>query len=232
MARHRPATCSAVFFDIDGTLVDSNDYHVRAWQEAFAAAGARVDAATVHAQIGKGTDMLVPALLPNAGPSEIAALGGAQGRIFTSRYLERVRPFPRAHDLLARVSDRGMTIAFASSASQGELDHYLELLDAHGLVTVMTSADDVSRTKPAPDIFQVALDKLHPLRAADVLVIGDTPYDVEAAARCGIAAIGLRSGGFAAATLRTTGAIALYDDVAQLLCEFDGSPLSERAEMP
>jgi HAD superfamily hydrolase (TIGR01509 family) len=215
---------AAIFFDIDGTLVDSNDLHVLAWEAAFADAGVSFSRQKIHDQIGKGTDMLVPTLLPDADDPE--QLGKAHGEVFKSRYLDQVRPFPDARALLARAHDAGQRVVLASSASKEELDHYLTLMDAHDLVAATTSADDVENTKPAPDIFAVALKKVAPLAAGDVIVVGDTPYDVEAAAKCGIAAIGLRSGKFPDEALLNAGAIALYDDVAALLRDYDTSPLA------
>lgn len=219
-------TIKAVLFDIDGTLVDSNDYHVEAWQEVFRDLGATFDNQTVHDQIGKGTDMLVPTLLPDMDEAAQEKLGEAHGAAFKGRFLDQVKPFSGAHDLLARVKAAGAKVALASSASAGELDYYLDLLDARDLVAVTTTSDDVENTKPAPDIFATALKKLAPLTAAEVIVVGDTPYDIEAAGKCGIAAVGLRSGRFADATLLEAGAVALYDDVAALLAGFDASPLA------
>jgi len=220
---------SAIFFDIDGTLVDSNESHILAWQEAFAEIDVRFERDQIHEQIGKGADMLIPTLLPDASESDRASLADAQGAAFKSRFLDTVKPFADAHALLARAVDEGQTVVLASSASQSQLDHYLDLLDARSLVTATTSADDVGNTKPAPDIFAVALEKVAPLHAGDVVVVGDTPYDIEAAAKCGIAAIGLRSGGFADEALTDAGAIALYDDAAQLLGAYDRSPLAMKA---
>jgi phosphoglycolate phosphatase-like HAD superfamily hydrolase len=220
---------SAIFFDIDGTLVDSNDGHILAWQEAFAEIDVRFERDKIHEQIGKGADMLIPTLLPDTSESDRKFLTDAQGAAFKSRFLDTVKPFADAHTLLARAVDEGQTVVLASSASQSQLDHYLDLLDARGLVTATTSADDVGNTKPAPDIFAVALEKVAPLDARDVVVVGDTPYDIEAAAKCGIAAIGLRSGGFADEALVDAGAIALYDDAAALLREYDRSPLAMKA---
>jgi phosphoglycolate phosphatase-like HAD superfamily hydrolase len=116
----------------------------------------------------------------------------------------------------------------ASSASAEELDHYLDLLDAHDLVETTTSSDDVEKTKPAPDIFATALKKLGDIDPADVVVVGDTPYDIEAAGKCGIPAVGLRSGKFPDDVLRKAGAVAIYDDVAALLADYDASPLAPR----
>lgn len=216
----------AVLFDIDGTLVDSNDFHVRAWNEAFRETGHRFDAQVIHDQIGKGTDMLVPTLLPDLDDEKVEALGESHGRIFKERYLGQVQPFPGARDLLVRVHGAGQRVVLASSASKGELDHYLDLLDARALVAASTSADDVGNTKPAPDIFSTALNKVAPLGPDEAMVLGDTPYDVEAAGKCGIRTVALRSGGFPDEVLRAAGAIAIYDDVAALLAGYDRSPLA------
>lgn len=216
----------AVLFDIDGTLVDSNDMHVLAWEEAFAGIGAGFDRRTIHDQIGKGTDMLVPTLLPDADEGTQEKLGDAHGDVFKARFLREVRPFPGAHDLLARVRAEGQTVVLASSASAPELEHYLDLLDARDLVTATTSADDVENSKPAPDIFASALGKVAPLSPREAIVVGDTPYDIEAAGKCGIAAIGVRSGKFPDEALLGAGAVALYDDVAALLADYDNSPLA------
>jgi phosphoglycolate phosphatase-like HAD superfamily hydrolase len=216
----------AILFDIDGTLVDSNDFHVLAWQEAFAGVGKTFDAQTIHDQIGKGTDMLVPTLLPDADDALQEKLGEAHGTAFKGKYLQRVKAFPGAHDLLARVHRAGQKVVLASSASTEELEHYIGLLDIKDVVAATTSADDVESTKPAPDIFAVALEKLAPMTAGDVLVVGDTPYDVEASAKCGIRAVALRSGKFPDQALQEAGAIAIYDDVAELLADYDTSPLN------
>ncbi|KQS03635.1 hypothetical protein ASG11_04715 [Sphingomonas sp. Leaf357] len=223
-------TIKAIFFDIDGTLVDSNNMHVDAWMDAFATVGATFDGQTIHDQIGKGTDMLVPTLLPDAYEDEQERLGDEHGKAFKSRFLKRVRPFAGARDLLPRASQNGQAIVFASSASSDELEHYLDLLDARNLVSATTSSDDVENTKPAPDIFSVALGKVAPLQAHEVVVVGDTPYDIEAARKCGIAAIAVRSGGFPDEELLGAGAVALYDDVEALLRNYDTSPLAPDAD--
>jgi HAD superfamily hydrolase (TIGR01509 family) len=216
----------AVLFDIDGTLVDSNDMHVLAWEEAFASVGASFDRQVIHSQIGKGTDMLVPTLLPDADKAMQEKLGEAHAHVFKTKFLPEVTPFAMARDLLARVHAAGQTVVLASSASAEELDHYLGLLDARDLVGATTSADDVANTKPAPDIFATALRKVAPLSPDEVIVVGDTPYDVEAAVKCGISTVALRSGKFPDEQLRDAGAVALYDDVAALLADLDHSPLA------
>ena len=218
---------TAILFDIDGTLVDSNDYHVLAWDRVFRDAGHEFDRKTLHGQVGKGSDNYVPALLPGIADDEAERLGDAHGRIYKQDYLPKVGPFPGARELLRRCKDEGLKVALASSASGPELEHYLELLDCKDLVDGFTSADDVGHSKPCPDIFEAAREKLG-VPASEALVIGDTPYDIQAACRAGMQAIAVRSGGFADEALQ--GAIAIYDDVAALLARFDASPLSRIEE--
>ncbi|MDP1027595.1 HAD family hydrolase [Sphingomonas sp. KR1UV-12] len=215
----------AVLFDIDGTLVDSNEQHVTVWDAVLRQEGKACARRTIHDQIGKGADMLIPTLVPDADDALCDRLAEAHGTMFKERFLDGVRPFAKARDLLARVHAAGQRVVLASSASAEELDHYLELLGARDLVAATTSADDVGNTKPAPDIFATALDKVAPLTSAEVMVVGDTPYDMEAAARCGIAAIAVRSGGFDDAALTEAGARYIYDDVAALYADYERSPL-------
>ncbi len=220
----------AILFDIDGTLVDSNDMHVLAWEEAFAGIGASFDRQVLHDQIGKGTDMLVPTLLPDLDEAAREKLGDAHGSIFKAKFLSEAKPFPQAHDLLAYAHGRGQQVVLASSASSAELDHYLDLLGARDLVDATTSSDDVKQTKPAPDIFATALAKLPGVSAGEAIVVGDTPYDIEAARKCGIAAVAVRSGKFADEVLQAAGAVAIYDDAAALLADYGASPLGRPAD--
>ena len=212
----------AILFDIDGTLVDSNDLHVTAWDEALRGAGHNFDRATLHSQIGKGGDNYVPALLPEADDEEQERLKRAHGDAF-KRYIDQVRPFAGARDLLVKVRDSGRKVVLASSASGEELEKHVENLGAADIVDGSTSKDDVGHSKPCPDIFQAALDRAG-VSAEEAIVVGDTPYDIEAARRSGIDTVAVRSGGFPDEALRD--AIAIYDDVGGILADFDRSPLS------
>ena len=215
----------AVFFDIDGTLVDSNGYHVEAWYRVFQATGRPIDRHRIAEQIGKGTDNLVPTLFPNLPDAEVERLGTLHGQFFKADYLDRVRPLPGAAELVRRVHDSGRQAVLASSAGAGERDHYLDLLGIHDAVSTSTTSDDVGTTKPAPDIFAVAAKKAG-VEAANVVVVGDAPYDMEAAAKCGMTRIAVRSGGFDDETLTQAGAQMIVDDVAELLARFDATPLA------
>ena len=221
----RQMSPQAIIFDIDGTLVDSNDYHVWAWQHAFRERGYEIAPTDIHDQIGKGGDLLVPALIPDAGEEQTKALSTRHGEIFSSRYLARVRPFPHAADLLRYVAAHGQKVALASSASKDELDHYVDLLGVGDIVSAATSKDDADTTKPAPDIFAAALKRLGVAPGA-ARIVGDTPYDVVAAKRAGTTTVAVRSGGFSDRSLRGAGVLAIYDDVAALLDDYRHSPLA------
>jgi membrane protein len=216
---------NAVFFDIDGTLVDSNDLHIEAWLRAFAEAGHDLPRERIAGQIGKGADNLVPALLPGTSDDDAEALGERHGAIFKGEYMERVRPIARARDLVARVHEAGSTVVLASSAGKEELDHYLDLLGIGEMVALSTTSDDVGTSKPAPDIFAVARDKAQ-VAADTVTVVGDSPFDMDAARTCGMRRVAVRSGGFDDPALTEAGAQAIYDDVAALLAGFDDSLLA------
>jgi len=217
----------ALFFDVDGTLVDSNEQHVVAWHDAFAEHGFRIDRDAIRSQIGKGADMLVPALLPDASDDVREALAARHGELFKGKHLDTVKPFPQAAALVRHVHESGRRVVLASSADAKEVEHYVTLLGIKDALDAMTTIDDAESSKPAGDIFAAALAKVAPLNPDEVIVIGDTPYDVEAAAKCGIRTVAVRSGGFAEDLLLGSGAIALYDDVADLLAHFDESPICQ-----
>jgi phosphoglycolate phosphatase-like HAD superfamily hydrolase len=215
----------AALFDIDGTLIDSVDLHASAWHEAFLKFGHDVSFEQARSQIGKGGDKLVPEFLSKAQQEEHGdELKEWRGKLFKSKYLPLVRPFSGVPELLSRVHEEGMKVAVASSAKKDELETYLDIARITRLVDVATSSEDVAQSKPAPDIFQVALQRLD-IRAHEAIAIGDTPYDAEAAGKAGIATIGVLSGGFLETDLRKSGCIAVYPGPAALLVCFDASPL-------
>jgi len=216
---------TTLLFDIDGTLVDSNDYHARAWQEVFREAGHDLPIDMIHDQVGKGGDNLVPSLLPDLSEAEQERIAKGHGPRYGELYIDKVRPFPKARDLLARARQEGLTVALATSANPEELDHYVDLLDARDLIDLTTSKGDVETTKPAPDIFAAAVKKAG-VAPDQALVIGDTPYDVLAARRAGVATIALLSGGFTEEDLRAAGAVAIYQDAADLLANWERSPIT------
>jgi HAD superfamily hydrolase (TIGR01509 family) len=220
----------AVIFDVDGTLVDSNDLHVEAWREAFRCYGKEVAFEDVHGQMGKGGDQLMPVFCTE---DELARFGEELERrrveLFTSDYLPRVRPFPRVRELFERLKADGLQLALASSAKEEELERHKKSLGVEDLLEAATSADDAERSKPHPDIFQAALAGLKGVRPEEAVVVGDTPYDVQAAAKAGVRTVGLLSGGFTEEALRRAGAVAVYRDVSDLLDNYEESPLAKDA---
>lgn len=218
-------TIEAILFDIDGTLVDSNERHVNAWAFAFREEGHLQELDDIRAQIGKGGDLLVPELLPDVDDAVRKRVSERHGDYFKNMYLDDVRAFEGAAELIERVHASGRKVVLASSAKQDELEHYVELLGIKLFVAATTSIDDVETSKPEPDIFGVALGKVG-VEASKALVVGDTIYDVDAALRTGIATVGVTSGPFDEQQLKEAGAIAVFPDVASILRDFDRSPLA------
>jgi phosphoglycolate phosphatase-like HAD superfamily hydrolase len=216
----------AVFFDIDGTLVDSNELHVEAWQRAFQELRFPVESSAIRRQIGKGADMLIPALVPDIDEDRREALSKRHGEIFAADYLAQVRPFGRATGLVERLHDRGVKVLLASSAKQSEVDHYVKLLRVQQVLYGTISADEVEASKPAHDIFARALAKVAPIAPSETIAVGDTPYDAIAASKVNVQTIAVRSGGFSDSDLRDAGAIALYDSIADLYEHLQDSALA------
>ncbi len=220
----------AVIFDVDGTLIDSVDFHASAWVDAFAAFGHRVGFEEVRRQIGKGGDQLMPVFL---SAEEIdrdgEALEAHRGEVLKKRYLSQFRAFPRVRELIQRMLADHIEVALGSSATEEELAKYKKIARIDDLIYVETSADDAERSKPYPDIFQAAVAKLCITDLSRILVVGDTPYDAEAAGKAGLRTIGLRCGGWTDEELRAAGCIAVYQDPADLLEGYHTSPLVERS---
>jgi HAD superfamily hydrolase (TIGR01509 family) len=216
----------AVIFDVDGTLVDSVDLHAESWAVTFDHFGHVIPLEKVRFQIGKGGDQLLPAML---GQEEAEARGKEmedwRGDLFKQHYLSRVRAFPAVVALFRHLRSDRKRVALASSAKSEELQIYKRIAGIEHLIDVETTSQDVEKSKPHPDIFVAALRKLH-LRPADVVVVGDTHYDIEAAGALGIDAVGLLCGGFPEGVLRAAGAVAIYRDPADLLAEYASSPLA------
>jgi HAD superfamily hydrolase (TIGR01509 family) len=214
----------AVLLDVDGTLVDSNDAHAEAWVKAFAEAGIDIAFTAVRPLIGMGGDKLMPSV---SGLSEDSPQGERiatrRGEIFSREYLPTLRPFRDADRLVAALKARDLTAVVASSAQKDELRRLLAIAGVDTLVDGAASSDDAEDSKPDPDILVSALRKTK-ASAHQAIMIGDTPYDVEAAERAGIRTIAFRCGGWDDHALR--GAIAIYDGPWDLLGKLDESPLA------
>ena len=221
------ARIKAVVFDIDGTLLDSVDLHARAWVEAFAHFGIETQEADVRRQIGKGGDQLLPVFVDaDRLAREGEAIEAYRSDLFKRSYLAKAKPFPAVKDLLSHVRDAGQTVALASSGKADEVENYQKILGITDLVDVVTTSDDADRSKPHPDIFEAVLNNLPGLPKDAVMVIGDTPYDAQAAAGAGLSTIGVLCGGFPEAELSAAGCIAIYRDPQDLLDGYARSPLA------
>ncbi len=217
---------AAVIFDVDGTLVDSNDAHARAWVDAFTEHGIAVPYESVRRAIGMGGDKLMPLV---AGLQEESAKGQQIARrraeIFQQVWLPQLRPFPRIRELVERLKDDGFTLAIASSAIDEELRPLLKVAGVSDLIPTRTSSDDAEKSKPDPDIVKVAVERTGcPPHLA--VMIGDTPYDVEAARRAGIRIVAFECGGWGRADLR--GASEVYRDASDLLDNYERSVFFRR----
>jgi HAD superfamily hydrolase (TIGR01509 family) len=213
----------AALFDVDGTLVDTNDLHASAWREAFLEFGLDKPIDEIRWQIGKGGDNLIPALFPDLGEARRDEMEDFRSGLFKRDYLPRATPFPGVRGLFERLAADGVRIVLASSSHAEEVDYHLSLIACADLVSAVTSKDDVENSKPCPDIFAAALGRVKPLGADEVAVVGDTPWDAKAAAKLGLRTIGFRSGGFPDEALAEAGACELYDGPSDLLERFDSS---------
>lgn len=212
----------AVIFDVDGTLVDSNDAHAEAWVEALAESGRHPSFDRVRPLIGMGADKLLPEVAGIAADSaEGQPIVERRREIFQRRFLPELRPTRGAHALLEHLRDERMELVVASSATRAEINGLLRVANAVKMFEAKASSDDAARSKPDPDIVHAAIDRAGCPRD-EIIMIGDTPYDIEAATRAGIAIIALRCGGWTDDALR--GALAIYDDPADLVAAYDLSP--------
>ncbi len=214
----------AVIFDVDGTLVDSNDAQARSWVDALKEFGYSVPYEKVRPLIGMGGDKVLPETIGVQKDSEKGKqISKRRSEIFKEKYLPNVKPFPDAQKLLDRMRERGLKLAIATSAQPDELRPLLQIVGAADLIEDKTSARDVKSSKPDPDVMQVALKRVgYPPN--EVVMIGDTPYDIEAARKVGVGTIAFRCGGWSDSDL--AGAIAMYNDPADLLAHYDSSPLA------
>lgn len=210
--------------DIDGTLVDTNYQHTISWARAFAAHDIAVPLWRIHRHIGMGGDQLVAAVCDE----EIEAQFGDDIRATEGdRYMQlidEVAPMEGSRELIVELKQRGHAVVLASSAKDQEVDHYLSLLDAREIVDGWTSSADVKQTKPAPDLVHAALDVVAD-HSSTAIMIGDTPWDVDAAAKAGIDTITVVTGGFSEQELTDAGAVAVYESVAALGDDLDNTSL-------
>jgi HAD superfamily hydrolase (TIGR01509 family) len=203
-----------VILDVDGTLVDTNYQHAIAWHRALRSQGYSAQLWEIHRHIGMGGDQMVEALIGAQGESESGdeireAEGAAYGEL-----IDEVQALDGATELLKELSEDGACCILASSAKDEEVEHYIDLLDARDLVGGWTTAADVEKTKPHPDLIEAALAKA-PGEAPRVMV-GDSTWDVKAAQAAGVPTLAVMTGGFAASELRDAGAAEVCESIGKL----------------
>ena len=212
----------AAILDIDGTLVDTNYQHAIAWYNAFRQHDVHLPVWRIHRHIGMGGDQLVKALAGEDVDDELGDdIRAAEKALYLSM-IETTQPLDAARELIEDLKRDGREVVLASSAKAQEVEHYLDLLDARELVDAWTTSDDVEATKPEPDLVQAALDKLD---GDEAVMVGDTPWDVEAARRAGVATIAVLTGGFSEQELREAGAAAVFDSIQALRDGVGDTPL-------
>ena len=213
-------TPAAVLFDVDGTLVDSVYQHVIAWWEAFTEAGHEVSGFDIHRAIGRGSDDLVESLLGRPDEGIVDAHSRKWGEL-----RERCSAFHRVPELLRHCRDRGLKVVLCTSGEGPDLDFFVQAIGGDEPVHAIVSSGDVQESKPSPEIVRKALEAagVGPDRA---VMVGDTVYDVRAAAAAGVPCVGVMCGGIGEQELLDAGAVAVYGNPAELLEGFDASPLA------
>jgi HAD superfamily hydrolase (TIGR01509 family) len=227
MIANKDHVYTTVLIDIDGTLVDSNDAHTSAWVQALGERGVAVLFERVRPLIGMGGDKLLATIAGiDSESDEGRAISARRKEIFQRQYVPTLKATPGARPLLERLKNDGVTLAIATSAEGDEVEALLRVAGVDNVVDLASSSDDAEESKPDPDIVQAALRRAG-ARAADALMIGDTPYDIEAAQRAGVGTIALRCGGWWSDEA-LAGALAIYDDPQALLAHYDRSLFARR----
>jgi HAD superfamily hydrolase (TIGR01509 family) len=212
----------AAILDIDGTLVDTNYHHAVAWYRAFHQHGIVLPIWKIHTHIGMGGDQLVASLTSEEVDDSIGDdIRDAEKALYMA-LINEVEPVSEAREFIVDLKHRGHTVVLASSAKADEVEHYLDLLDARGLADAWTTSADVESTKPAPDLVRAALDKAS---ADEAVMVGDTPWDIEAAKRADVPTVAVITGGFSRAELEEAGAVAVFESVTELRSGLADTPL-------
>ena len=203
----------AAVLDIDGTLVDTNYHHAIAWFRAFRQNGELLPVWRIHRHIGMGGDQLVPALCGGRVEEEKGDDIRSAEKVLYMELIDEVEPLHGARDLIADLKESGHTVVLASSAKAEEVEHYLDQLDARALADGWTTSADVKATKPEPDLVVAALEKAG---SDDGVMVGDSPYDCQAAGRAGIETIAVLTGGFSEQELLDAGAAQVFGSIDEL----------------
>jgi HAD superfamily hydrolase (TIGR01509 family) len=201
----------AIIFDVDGTLVDTRDFHIDSWIKAFKEFGVDISAEKVQSQFGRRAVEIAKDLLPE-DKKQYAESVAKEKRMIYSSYLPRVKAYSKVRDLLEVLHERGIKVALATSTVRMEANYYVDMLSANDLIDAVVTAEDIKNSKPDPEIFLTAAKKIGvvPEFCAG---IGDSPHDMAAAKAAGMIAIGVLTGGYDSETLREAGADEVYPGI-------------------
>ena len=220
---------STVFLDIDGTLLDSNDAHAQSWKQTLDEAGVSNSYKEVRKLIGKGGDKLLPEISGVDSKSELGKeITEKRSKVFEEEFFDQIKPFPKVRELLLKMrNEEGLKLGVVTSAKKEEMEKFLKRLGIEDLIEFKVTSDDVENSKPDPDLITCALAKLQ-IKPDEALMLGDTPYDIQAASKAGVKTVALESGGWTAKDL--AGAVGVYKDAKDLLEKFETSPFSKSGQ--
>ncbi len=216
---------AVAILDIDGTLVDTNYQHAIAWYRAFRKHGIVLPVWRIHCHIGMGGDQLVAALTGDRTERELGDEIRSDEKTLYFELIGEVETMASSRELIEELKRRGHTVVLASSAKEDEVEHYLDLLQARHLADAWTMSGDVEATKPAPDLVSAALERVGG-SADDAVMVGDTPWDVEAAGNAGVQTLAVLTGGFSVQELCDAGALDVFESVRELCEALDRTPLA------
>jgi HAD superfamily hydrolase (TIGR01549 family) len=212
----------AAILDVDGTLVDTNYHHSIAWYRAFRQSGITLPIWKIHTHMGMGGDQLVASLTSDAVEEEKGEEIRAAEKALYMALIEEVSAVKEAREFVVDLKERGHTVVLASSAKANEIEHYIDLLDVRDLADAWTTSADVEATKPKPDLVKAALEKAG---GGDAVMVGDTPWDIEAARGASVDTVAVITGGFSRGELEEAGAVAVFESVAELRTGLGDTPL-------
>jgi HAD superfamily hydrolase (TIGR01549 family) len=213
----------AAILDVDGTLVDTNYHHSIAWYRAFRQSGIILPIWKIHTHMGMGGDQLVASLTSDAVEEEKGDEIRSAEKALYMALIDEVAAVKEAREFVVDLKERGHTVVLASSAKADEIEHYIDLLDVRSVADSWTTSADVESTKPQPDLVNAALKKAG---SDSGVMVGDTPWDIEAARRASVETVAVITGGFSRTELEEAGAVAVFESVAELRLRLDETPLA------